>query len=438
VFRPARSIQQISDPEQVRERYAYFRPRILFWSTVGYGMFYFVRKNLSVAMPVMHDQLGISKGDLGLFLTLHGLLYGVSKFGNGIIADRANARIFMPLGLALSALLNICFGFSTAVVALGVFWMINGWFQGMGFPPCARLLTHWFSPKELASKMAIWNASHTLGAGAIVVLCGYLVEHFHGWRVCFFVPAGLALAMAAALLWRLRDAPESVGLPELPGTHRTGLADPLGMHAPPSFRALLWEKVFSNRYIWIVSIANFFVYTIRYAVLDWGPTMLKEVKAVHLSSAGWIIAAFEISGLAGSLVAGWLTDRVFKGRAAPVSLMCMLLCGVMVLAFSKTPGHIVWLNTVLLMATGFFIYGPQGLVAVMAANLATKHAAATAVGLTSIFGYGSTILSGWGLGLLVQHYGWGGVFTSLVIVAALGALLFASALPAKVHGYAEE
>src|SRR5438067_1797471 len=100
-------------PEHVRLRYAHFQPRILLWSTFGYGMFYFVRKNLAVAMPVMEHQLGISKTDLGLFLTLHGLLYGVSKFINGMIGDRANARLMMVLGLAASTILNICFGMST-------------------------------------------------------------------------------------------------------------------------------------------------------------------------------------------------------------------------------------------------------------------------------------------------------------------------------------
>src|SRR5262245_40941290 len=103
VRRPAGDVALPYAPAElagVRARYAWFRPRILFWTTVGYGAFYFVRKNLSVAMPVMGQQLHIAKSDLGLFLTLHGLLYGVSKFGNGIIADRADGRIFMAVGLA--------------------------------------------------------------------------------------------------------------------------------------------------------------------------------------------------------------------------------------------------------------------------------------------------------------------------------------------------
>ena len=436
LLRATRTASTITDSEQIRERYAYYRPRILLWTTLGYGMFYFVRKNLSVALPVMEQQLGVSKSDLGLFLTLHGLLYGVSKFVNGIFGDRADARVFMALGLTASAVLNVAFGWSTAIVALGIIWMLNGWFQGMGYPPCARLLTHWFSPRELATKMAIWNASHSLGAGAIIVLCGYLVQHFGSWRICFFVPAGLAFLMAFVLLTQLRDAPESVGLPEVEGTREIRSVSNTDQSLR-SYRSLLWERVFSDKYIWIVSAANFFVYTIRYAVLDWGPTMLKEVKGIQLSHAGWMVAGFEVAGLAGMLTTGWLTDRVFKGRAAPVSLIWMVLCGATLYLFSRAPGDTFWLNAALLMTAGYFIYGPQALVAVIVANRATKRAAATAVGLTSIFGYASTVLSGWGLGKLVEHFGWGYAFAGLVVIALLGAALFAAALPAKTYGYAK-
>ena len=145
----------LQDPAEIKAQYRYWQRRILFSTIVGYAMFYFVRKNLSVAMPAMSRDLGIEKADLGLFLTLHGLLYGVSKLANGFVGDRANARTFMAAGLILSAGVNILFGLSSAVVTLGLLWMLNGWVQGMGFPPCARLMTHWFPPKKLATSFAV-------------------------------------------------------------------------------------------------------------------------------------------------------------------------------------------------------------------------------------------------------------------------------------------
>ncbi len=386
-LRPPPPGPPISDPQQIRREYAYFRPRILFWSTVGYGTFYFVRKNLSVAMPVMMAQLHLQKTSLGLILTLHGVLYGTSKFLNGMLADRANARLFMALALIICAVMNVFFGLSVSMIFLGTFWMINGWFQGMGYPPCARLLTHWSAPRELASKMAVWNISHSLGGAAIVILCAKLLEHYHHWQICFFVPSAIALVMAGLLLLNLRDTPESVGLPPVestpmppirgwgfcitcmigvlvlcggmyfmhrwdwqfclvvlgisgamallilanlrdvpettPGLHaadaqlQTQSAVPVHPIAADHFRQFLWDKVFSNKYIWLVSMANFTVYTIRFAIFDWGPTLLHEYKGMPLIDAASIVAGFEVAGLFGMLATGWLTDRLFAGRGAP-------------------------------------------------------------------------------------------------------------------------
>jgi OPA family glycerol-3-phosphate transporter-like MFS transporter/OPA family sugar phosphate sensor protein UhpC-like MFS transporter len=362
-------------------------------------------------------------------------MYGVCKFLGGMLADRANARVMMALALAISAGLNICFGFSASLMFFGLFWTINGVFQGMGYPPCARLLTHWFSPRELATKMSIWNMSHSLGGGAILILCAFLVDRYHDWRLCFFVPAGIALAVSMLLFAFLRDTPRSVGLPEVEGSHVPG-GDAADESAAAFFKVLR-ECVFSNGYIWLVSCANFFVYTIRFAVFDWGPTLLKQAKGIPLLHAAGMVAGFEVAGTVGMLVTGYLTDKLFAGRGAPLSLISMLLCGLSIFLFWETPsGHPV-LNTLLLMSTGFFIYGPQALVGVMSANLATKRAAATAVGLTSIFAYASTVLSGWGMGWLVKHYGWDPAFACLIGIAAMGAILFAFVLPAKANGYGD-
>src|SRR5262249_30892477 len=144
-----------------------------------------------------------------IFLTLHGLLYGVSRFANGFLADRSNARAVMVSGLVITASLNIAFGLNTTVMALGVLWMLNGWFQGMGFPPCARLMTHWFPPKKLATRMSIWNTSHGIGAGVVVIAAGYLAKA--DWRYCFFAPAGVVLLCAIIVWMTLPDTPPSVG-----------------------------------------------------------------------------------------------------------------------------------------------------------------------------------------------------------------------------------
>jgi OPA family glycerol-3-phosphate transporter-like MFS transporter/OPA family sugar phosphate sensor protein UhpC-like MFS transporter len=411
------------------KKFSYWQTRVIISTMAGYAMFYFVRKNLSIAMPFMQEDLGITKSELGIFLTLHGLIYGVSKFINGMIGDRVNARYFMVAGLILSAGCNLLFGYSSAVLVFGLAWMLNGWFQGMGFPPCARLLTHWIHPGELATKMSVWNTSHSVGAGLVVILCGYIVTL--GWRWCFYIPSVIALAGAVFLWVTLRDTPRSVGLPEI----RTGKAAGDGEESNTrEFNRLIRKKVFLNPYIWIIAIANFFVYTVRYAVLDWGPTLLSEWKNLSIQHAGWMVAGFEIAGIAGMLLAGWATDRFFGGRGSRVCVICMLLAAVFVFLFRQLSASPA-LMAGLLMAAGFCIYGPQALVGIIVANLATRKAAATAIGFTGLFGYASTIVSGWALGFAAQQMGWDYAFGVLIILGLAGTLIFALAWRAKADGY---
>ena len=200
------------------------------------------------------------------------------------------------------------------------------------------------------------------------------------------------------------------------------------------YQAFVRNQVFLNPFIWLISLANFFVYILRFAVLDWGPTLLKEMKHFPVQKSGWMVGAFEVSGIIGMLLAGWITDRVFQGRGARTCVFCMIgACGALLLfwQFGSTPG----MATALLAAAGFFIYGPQALIGIIASNLATKRAAATAAGFTGLFGYASTIVSGWGLGLLVEKAGWHIAFGALLALGAVGTAMFILAWRAPAHGY---
>jgi OPA family glycerol-3-phosphate transporter-like MFS transporter/OPA family sugar phosphate sensor protein UhpC-like MFS transporter len=415
---------------------------------VGYATYYFVRKNFSAAMPLLEKDpdLDITKSDLGGFLTAHSVLYGISKFANGYFADRANARYFFAFGLIVSALLNLGCGVATTAAVLGVLWCLNGWFQGMGFPPCARVLSHWFAPAERGFKWSIWNSSHMIGGAVIPVWAAWMGKHW-GWQWAFLGPALLAIVVSAAIAIFMRDTPGSVGLPPVeefyegrPLTAR-GVKDKAEAdarsetpdqsveqekpEADPEFREFLKKRVFKNPFIWLICLANFCVYTVRGGFFDWLFSYLTEVKDYGLVESGFMVAAFEIAGLIGSVAAGIITDRYMSGKRAPLCVLYMLGATVSVVCFWKMPNVSVFLDGFVLFAVGFLIYGPQFLVGVMTADIVTKRAAATAIGMTGFFGYLSSILSGFGLGWLVDNYGWDGGFMMLAIVCLIGAGFFA-------------
>lgn len=482
--------------QEQSKKFQYWQNRTLIVTMVGYALFYFVRKNFSFAIPGLSAEFGITKTSFGLIMMIVGLIYGFSRFVNGIFADRLNARIYMATGLALCALANFAFGFgtdiaswftggktqgpmftNTLVLLFGILLVVNNMFQGAGFPPCARLLTHWIPPHQLATKMSVWNTSHSIGASLAAILCGYIMghagmnmsnnpeivariasnlgadmsdpvaaanvmasaAHFGAWRWCFWIPAIIALVGAIGLFIGLRDTPTSVGLPELAGTEsKSKSKDKSAEH-----KEFLRKKVFGNKLIWILAVANFFVYVVRFSVLDWGPTFLKEARGMSLTSAGWTVAVFEIAGILGMLVSGWVTDHLFEGRAHRTCVFCMIGTAICMTIFWMLPATVADIIPVIVLAmAGFFIYGPQALIGIAAANQATKKASATANGLTGIFGYASVAISGLGVGALVDWInrinpgkGWDYVFLLMIGMALIGMGVFLLMWNAKAHGY---
>lgn len=408
--------------------------RFIICSMIAYMFFYVTRKNLSMAQPEMLAQGVITKEALGVILTVHGVLYGVSRFVNGFWADRLNGRIFMALGLALSAVMNLLFGCTSLTVLFAAFWILNGWTQGMGFPPCAKMLTHWIHPKELATKMSIWNTSHSFGSALALGLCSMLFAFGRGWRWCFYVPAVLAALAAVFCFFCVKDGPQEDGLPELDLSDVRGTA--AGTAARKVTDADRRRLVFRNRVIWLCAFANFFVYVVRFGFLDWGPTFLKEHKGIEVSKGGLMIIAFELAAVVGTVFAGWFTDRVFKGRGIRTCVFCMLFAGLCALGFWYLPdGAPMWQATLLLMGTGFFIYGPQALVGIVAAQQATNDAAAMANGFMGIMGYAATTVSGIGIALISTHFGWNAALLSIGAFALAGMALFMCAWSAKADGY---
>lgn len=465
--------------------------RTIFGTMIGYAIFYFVRKNFSFAIPGLTAEYGISNTTFGAIMTLVGLVYGLSKFGNGILADRMNGRKHMMIGLSACVVVNILFGASAIICAwfagcnygpkfigwlvpvFAVLLILNNLFQGSGNPPCNRLLTHWIPPHELATKMSVWNTSHSIGAGLLAVLCGYIMgnmgsdmtgdaemvkrvtenvsgaidasqldayvhhalQHVGAWQWVFWIPSLIAIGGVIFIYIVLRDTPSSVGLRELPGTGEKKAA---GKDDSAEFKAFLRRRVFLNPVIWSMATCSFFVYIVRFAVLDWGPTFLRT-RGMSSELTGWSVAIFELFGCAGMLLAGWLSDTLFKGRAVRTCVFCMLGTTIAVAVFVMLPPETSHITSLLVLAVaGFFLYGPQALLGIAAANHATRRAAATAIGLVGFVSYVSVVVSGWAFGYISEHWGWNTVLYIMLAMSLVGCLLLLSLWKLPSNGYGED
>tara|TARA_B110000503_G_scaffold142221_1_gene238302 strand:+ start:1372 stop:2703 length:1332 start_codon:yes stop_codon:yes gene_type:complete len=410
----------MSMPE--RKIYNKWRLRILISIIFGYGTYYLCRQNFSMIMPAFMEEFGYSKTQLGWVLTSASIVYGIGKFVNGYISDKSNARYFMVIGLICSAIITFILGFSDNIWFLAFFLIINHWFQSMGWPPAARMLTHWFAPKELGTKWALGAASHQIGGAITLVFSGYLVANF-GWRYAFFIPSIIAIIIAVILFNRLRESPKELGLPlveaykgdedfeeDISEDHLTSME--------------IFRKVFVNRNMWYICFANMCVYIVRIGIIFWAPLFLKEFKNISLEHAGWQVAAYEVIGLLGGFSAGWVSDKIMGGQRGPVGALFMICLAIALIMFWKMPESYIYFSTLALILVGFFVYGPQVLVGVASADFASKKAIGTANGLAGTMGYVGSGLSGICVGALIDNWGWSSAFIFFISSALIGAIFF--------------
>lgn len=425
-FREPEAAPRIEDSAERDRLYRHWRTRMLYGSLVAYGLFYFTRKNISIALPLLSEELGYSNSDLGMLGSLLYISYAISKGAFGFVGDRVDPRRFMAVGLTLSAVLNICFSLSTSLVFFGMFWFMNGMVQAMGAPPCAKICVRWFSVSERGTKWGIWNISHQAGGGIILILAGWFAAWF-GWRGVFIGPAVICLLGVIFIYNRLRDRPEQLGLPPIEEYREDPeVSDPATDEEDGrlTYFQLVVRRVLTNPNLLLLATASMCVYIVRYGTLDWGTKYLVEVKGQDIGWAGTITSLIEFLGIPGMLLAGWLSDKVFSARRAPICIISLVMLALSTLALYYVPEGQPWLDALALASIGFFTYGPQMLLAgVAAADTCGARVAAAAVGVTGVFSYAGAIISAAGTGTLVDAFGWRGGFTLWIACALLGALL---------------
>lgn len=431
-----------SGPE-ADKRYKSLRLQVFAGAFIAYAGFYLVRKNFSMAMPFM-EQFGFEKGELGIVLAMNAFAYAFSRLIMGPVSDRSNARTFLPLGLVCAAV-SMCFmivpiayiqNHTVSIVVMCVLNALVGWFNGMGYPPCTRVITHWFSQTERGTMSSIWNCSHNIGGALVGPMAVYgalwFGNMFYGSASDYYFligtfafPAAVSIMIALVAYCLVRDTPQSQGLSSIekfkndyPKNYSEKSEDRL------TVKEILGRYIFPNKFLWCVCLADAFIFMVRYGCLDWAPTYLTEAHGFDIKNAGWAYFAYEFAAIPGTLLCGWLSDKMFRGRRALLNIIytiCAAVCVVLYWKLGDTPTKAI----TFLICIGFFIYGPIMLLAVQAMDLVPKNAAGAAVGLIGFCTYllGTAILANTVLGFVVDHLGWDANFV-IVLLGCFAAIAF--------------
>ena len=373
-----------ASPEEQRRKMTYYKWSTFLSATLGYGMYYVCRLSLNVVKKPIVEEGVFSETELGiigssvLFFT-----YAIGKFTNGFLADRSNINRFMSTGLLVTALVNLCLGFVNSFILFAVLWGISGWFQSMGAASCVVGLSRWFDDKERGSFYGFWSASHNIGEALTFIIVASVVSAW-GWRYGFW-GAGMVGIVGALVIWQFfHDNPQSKGLPPVnqPKEKKVMTETEAADYNKAQKQVLLMPA------IWILALSSAFMYISRYAVNSWGVFYLEAQKGYSTLDASFIISINSVCGIVGTVLSGFVSDKLFGGKRNAPALIFGLLNVVALCLFLLVPGTHLWIDALAMvlfgLSIGVLLCFLGGL---MAVDIAPRNASGAALGVVGIASY---------------------------------------------------
>ena len=396
-------------PEKEAETYKLLRNRTFWGVTVAYSLYYVCRMSLSVVKQPLIDEGVLSAGQLGLIGSALLFVYAVGKFMNGFIADYCNIRRFMATGLFISALVNLLMGVMGWIqgpaglpsvlifISFAILWGVNGWMQSMGSPPGVISLSRWFPRAKRGTYYSIFSATPYIGEFLSFIITGVVVGAL-GWQYGFLVAAIAGLIGSLIILFMVSDTPESKGLPSVQALSGETLTKEDTMPTKE-----LQKIVLKHPGIWVIAISSAFIYITKYAISGWGVLFLQKEHGFSLEDATQIIAFSAAFGVLGTVLAGWLSDKVFKSDRVKPAILSGILSFIALALFLFAGGsYIVNIFYVSLfsLSVGVLYCIVAGL---MAVDIVPRKATGAALGVVGISSYVAAGLQDITSGLLIQY-----------------------------------
>ncbi|MCI3861392.1 MFS transporter [Lactococcus garvieae] len=403
VLKPIKKEKIVSPKKEIEKVFKKYKWQSFTGVFIGYATFYIVRNNFSLSTPNLEHVLNLNKSQIGFLCSCLLISYGLSKGIMSSLSDKADPKRFMSLGLLLCAVTNFCLFFlSHSYIAIAILIIFLGVFQGMGVGPAFITISNWFERKNRGFITAIWNSSHNIGGGIVSPLIGFAlaIVGSKNWRFAYYIfPGVIAVVISFVLLFLIKGKPENEGLPPLE-EHVSVVND-----ESLTSKKIMKEYVLKNKGVWYVAFIDTFIYMIRFGIITWLPIFLLEVKGFNNEQMMLAFFVFEWAAIPSTLLAGFLSDKLFKGYRMPPAIISLILIVFCLIGYWNSTSVIS--VTIFAAAAGCLVYVPQFLASVQTMEVVPPFAVGSAVGLRGFMSYifGSTLGTSL-LGVAVDHYGW--------------------------------
>ena len=409
---------------QVDKTLKYWRFRIFAITWLGYAGFYFGRKNFSVAMPIMTDELGYTKNDMAVVLTVYSLAYMLGQFLSGYLSDRWGPRIIVTIGLGIAFLANFTIGISGSFLAIVFFMGTNGLGQSTGWSGLIKNMTPWFRPNERGIVMSWWSTCYVIGAFLATIFATYWVTHETilvkwGWSRAFIFPSVILLAITVLYGTLTRNRPPDVGLKVI--------VEDDGVNASRKSKADQYKIVrslISKNALWVTALIYFLLKLTRYVFLFWLPMYMVEALNYTVKESGYLSSVYELVGFFGIIAAGYISDRLMDSRRFPVAAVMLILMAVACFIQPLLANFGMVAIGINIGIIGIMTYGPDSILSgATAMDIGGKKGAAMAAGIINGVGSAGQLLSPFIAAYISDAFGWNALFYGFVIMGLVGGLL---------------
>ena len=429
---------KISYPPGFRAR------RGLNWGILGlmYASYYMCRYNFRFATPGMIEEFGFTKFQITGMLSAWSLAYGTGQLVNGLLTDRIGGRTAMLIGAVGTIVVNLVFGFASFAGTFATFsliWLINGYFQSFGAPGMIKINAAWFNRTERGTFAGIFGFMIQMGQVAInnlapILLAGFTIGTWvvaaGEWRWLFRIPPIVTTVMAILLAFVPRETPAAAGY--------TGVIRDEGEPVDEGVRVSLKESfqtIFRHPLVWYYAAAYACTGAVRnsadqLAILYFVEQLNLDMKTKP-AAVFWTLNLMPMVAVLGSLSAGVISDKFFKGQRSPVAMVLYFLEAIVIMiaacviftgVVGPTPTGIFLgcLFLILIALTANSTHSIVGAAAPM--DIGGRKMAGFASGVIDSFQYYGTAialpLTGW----LITKYGWGAWYPVMAGFGMLGGL----------------
>lgn len=398
------------------------------------------RANLGVVIPFLKESYKLSNTDVGAMTSLFFLGYAGLQIPFGILFAKYGVRKLFTWSIVLTSLATLLMGFVGSAFQMKAVRLLLGAAEGPLNIGIITTINRWFPPQEKGTATGVFMSSIKFAPALVPPVCALIIVNF-GWKYVFYLFAIPGFITAALWYWLVRDNPadspfnSSVEVDYINSREKSVRSTPTRYAPQRRAASPLLDRLIRARVIvpldtnatvlrsgslWGCALGYFFMVGITYTIMTWVPTYLISVKHFTVIKMGFVAAAPWVGAMAGNIIGGWLSDKVFAGRRKPVMLITTAATVVMMYLLIYSPNEpvllaAVFFGTGVLLNLGYstFLAYPMGLV--------SKERCPFAASIVNTAGSLGGAFAPFVVGLLLDAFSWDSVF---VFLSAMSLITF--------------